>query len=78
MPPSIINGWPVVYALSSEAKYTAIEAISLVVPNRPRGCLAIKSFRAWPGSSNAAIRSSNEGDCTVPGQMQLHLIPCFK
>ena len=33
-------------ALSSDARYTAIAAISSAVPRRPSGCLAIKSFLA--------------------------------
>ena len=44
------------------------------MPNRPIGCLAIKSFFAFTGSLLCLTLSSHDGVNTVPGAIALHLI----
>ena len=44
------------------------------MPNRPIGCLAIKSFFAFTGSLLFLTLSSHDGVNTVPGAIALHLI----
>ena len=55
----------------------AIDAISSAVPSLPIGCRAIKSFFAWTGSGLWFNLSCQEGEKTVPGAIELHLIFCF-
>jgi hypothetical protein len=51
-PPSIMWVWRVVKPDSSDARYAASAAISSGRPNRPIGCLAIRSARAIEEHTN--------------------------
>ncbi len=42
--------------------------ISSTLARRPMGWRAMKSFSAWTGSADAAIRPRSDGVSTVPGQ----------
>src|SRR5918997_824618 len=72
IPPSTWKWEPVANADSSEARKTAIPAMSCGVPTRPIGCSATSLARTSGSSSSGFVRVVS----IVPGTMPLTRMPC--
>src|SRR5215207_3325105 len=73
IPPSTKNSDPVANFDSSDARNTAIPAISSGSPNRPIGCIASNCGRTTGSSCSTFVN----GVVIDPGTMLLHRIPYF-